>query len=263
MTPLLEPQRKHTREPFPYFLLTAFFLVIIKPLHFYNIFLLTTPRLFFFKEKDRYHSSMLMPNFRFANSMASSFFIVCSFPSFLGRRLRFIRYPGLSSVTHTSNPSTPIFGSYSIPGTSMYSLMPKEKLPVLSKFVARSLFSLASNSLFRKLSVFFLSVILQPIALFLGTLNVLRFFVLVSTTFPPETFFRTVFAVSSGVLVPHPMFSVTFSILMFLISMFKFTPLNLTFRMTLPFEDINPLFSVFVSPFIILMLQSSPDVYKR
>src|SRR3989344_8575040 len=156
MTPLLEPQRKHTREPFPYFLLTAFFLVIIKPLHFYNIFLLTIPRLFFFKEKYRYHSSIVMPNFRFANSMASSFFIVCSFPSFLGRRLRFIRYPGLSSVTHTSNPSTPIFGSYSIPGTSMYSLMPKEKLPVLSKFVAPGRFSLAFDNRFMEHSLLLL-----------------------------------------------------------------------------------------------------------
>src|SRR3990167_5212856 len=192
MTPLLEPQRKHTREPFPYFLLTAFFLVIIKPLHFYNIFLLTIPRLFFFKEKYRYHSSIVMPNFRFANSMASSFFIVCSFPSFLGRRLRFIRYPGLSSVTHTSNPSTPIFGSYSMPGTSMYSLMPNEKFPVLSKLDMRRRFSFASSSLLRNGSMPFLSVILQPIALSFGTLNVLRFLVFVTTTFPPETFLSTV-----------------------------------------------------------------------
>jgi len=49
-------------------------------------------------------------------------------------------------------------------------------------------------------------------ALFFGTLNVLLFFVFVITTFPPETFFKIVVAVSSGVLVPQPMFRVIFSI---------------------------------------------------
>src|SRR3989338_11023937 len=102
-------------------------------------------------------------------------------------------------------------------GRSMYSFIPNEKFPVLSKFDMRSVFSFASRSLFRKGSVPFLIVILQPIALFFGTLNVFRFLVLVTTTVAPETFFSTVFAISIGVFVPHPTFNVIFSILMSLI----------------------------------------------
>src|SRR3989338_4209047 len=105
------------------------------------------------------------PNLPTINSMASSLAMRCRFAIRLVPSFFFlIRYPGLSSVTSTSNPRMPNFGSYFVPGMSMYSLMPNPKLPWRSKFLRLSLFSRACRARLRNsMAGSSRSVTLQPI----------------------------------------------------------------------------------------------------
>src|SRR3989344_178403 len=93
-------------------------------------------------------STIFTPNLLITKFLVSSLVIRCLFP--ICERcnlLFFILNPGFSKVTATSNPITPIPGSYSIPGISKYSLTPNEKLPLVSIFLISNLFSTALNNL--------------------------------------------------------------------------------------------------------------------
>src|SRR3989344_9556371 len=173
--------------------------------------------------------------------MASVFFMMWFFPSFLNIFFLFTLYPGLSKVTQTSSPSTPSFGSYSIFGMSMYSFMPKEKFPVLSKLLSFRLFSRAASILFRNSFMLLRIVVLHPMALFFGTLKVVLFFVLVITTLDSDILSSICFATSSGVSVPHPIFSVIFSILISIILLI----FNHRFLQKTKYSEISKIFHSF------------------
>ncbi len=118
-----------------------------------------------FSEVAGCHYCTSMPNVFCMYVIASCLVIWWCLPIldfFIVRRLT--RYPGRESVTLTSKPITPIFGSYSTPGTSIYSCMPKERLPWLSNCVALSFFSFAWRNLVRSsVALVFRRVSLHPI----------------------------------------------------------------------------------------------------
>src|SRR5207253_8365640 len=60
-----------------------------------------------------------------------------------------ILYPGRPSVTWMVAPNIPSSGTYLVPGISMCSLIPKEKLPYSSKLLSLTLLLTASSARLR------------------------------------------------------------------------------------------------------------------
>src|SRR3989344_6503667 len=154
--------------------------------------------------------------------MASSCVMMCFFGIAHLFSLRLlIRYPGLWNVTLASNPIIPMLASYSAPGIEMYSVIPKDKLPALSKDDFFRLLSLDANSLLSSSSAFFpLSVTLVPIASPGLSFHVgILFLALVCTALIPEIASSSFWDFSSlAPGSPTPIFNVSFSMLISLIS---------------------------------------------
>ena len=88
------------------------------------------------------------------NVIDSCFVILWLLPSLWDFNFLLILNPGRSNVTAASNPNIPISGMYSIPGISIYSLMPKEKFPFVSNFDCGILLSTAFNNCLRRFRAF-------------------------------------------------------------------------------------------------------------
>src|SRR3989338_6729094 len=165
-----------------------------------------------------YQSTFIL-NLSAAQFFASSGLIRCDCE--IIKPLLLTLYPLLSRVTQTSIPNMPISGSYFTPGMWICSFTPKEKFPCLSSTLSEILKSIASRAFLRNSSAFFpLRVTLHPSAFPFDAPKVVLSRAFVMTTFFSVSFSSSLFALSSfSPASPHPMLSVTFSIL---ISLFGF-----------------------------------------
>src|SRR6266496_1742356 len=113
-------------------------------------------------------------------------------------------------------PNIPSSGTYLVPGISICSLIPKEKLPYSSKLLSLILLLTASSALFKNSPASFpRSVTTAAIGSpFLTPKSLIAFFACLVVGVLLVSWVRTFFAFSSGSPdLPVAMFSVTFSIL--------------------------------------------------
>src|SRR3989338_988762 len=156
-------------------------------------------------------------NFSFMKFIDSSLLIKCLVGILVFLNLLFlILKPGLSNVIAASRPIIPIFISYSTPGMSIYSLIPKEKFPNLSKLVSFNELPLACTNLFNNViafsprSVTLVAICKPGLRPQVGILSL----AVVITGLHPEIVANKALALSNfSPCSPIPMFKVTFSTL--------------------------------------------------